>query len=85
MDAQAQTPGGEPLGPSARLLLRSTAYGTITVWLTASAAVVLVILTSVRIARRVRAARRERRFRRSRRRRDPTPISDLPTRELQKR
>jgi len=88
VDAQARTPGGEPLGPTARLLLRSTAYGTITVWLTASAAVVLVILASVRIARRVRAARHDRRSRRSRRRRDPsTPTGphDLPTRELQKR
>jgi hypothetical protein len=87
VDAQARTPGGEPLGPTARLLLRSTAYGTITVWLTASAAVVLVILASVRIARRVRAARRDRRPRR-RRRGDPPPTTgpqDLPTRELQKR
>lgn len=58
VDAQARTPGGEPLGPTARLLLRSTAYGTITVWLTASAAVALVILASVRIVRRIRASRR---------------------------
>ncbi|WP_433784563.1 DUF6049 family protein [Actinomycetospora sp. CA-101289] len=91
VDAQARTPGGEPLGPTARLLLRSTAYGTITVWLTASAAVVLVILASVRIARRVRAARRDRRSRRSHHRRgpstptDPTDPEDAPTRELQTR
>ncbi|PVZ10910.1 DUF6049 family protein [Actinomycetospora cinnamomea] len=88
VDAQARTPGGEPLGPTARLLLRSTAYGTITVWLTASAAVVLVILASVRIARRVRAGRRDRRSRRSHHRRGPsTPRGphDLSTRELQKR
>ncbi|GLZ49124.1 hypothetical protein Acsp06_53090 [Actinomycetospora sp. NBRC 106375] len=87
VDARARTPGGEPLGPTARLLLRSTAYGTITVWLTASAALVLVILASVRIARRVRAARRDRRSRRSRHRGDPTTTDpqDLPTRELQKR
>ncbi|MFC5136851.1 DUF6049 family protein [Actinomycetospora rhizophila] len=87
VDAQARTPGGEPLGPTARLLLRSTAYGTITVWLTASAAVVLVILASVRIARRVLAARRDRRSRRRRRRGDPTSPEgpDLPTRELQRR
>jgi hypothetical protein len=71
VDAQARTPGGEALGPTARLLLRSTAYGTITVWLTASAAVVLVILASVRIVRRVRASRRDRRSRRSRRRGGP--------------
>ncbi|GAA4932004.1 hypothetical protein EV188_103533 [Actinomycetospora succinea] len=90
VDAQARTPGGEPLGPTARLLLRSTAYGTITVWLTASAAVVLVILASVRIARRVLAARRDRTSRRRHRRGDPTGPegpegTDLPTRELQKR
>ena len=86
VDARARTPGGEPLGPTARLLLRSTAYGTITVWLTASAAVVLVILASVRIARRVRAARRDRRSRHNRRRRGPpTDVTDLTTRELQKR
>ena len=85
VDAQAQTPGGEPLGPSARLLLRSTAYGTITVWLTASAAVVLVILASVRIARRVRAARRSRRNHRHRGPGPPTDVLDLTNRELQKR
>ena len=85
VDAQAQTPGGEPLGPSARLLLRSTAYGTITVWLTASAAVVLVILASVRIARRVRAARRSRRNHRHRGPGPPTDVLDLTARELQKR
>lgn len=87
VDAQARTPGGEPLGPTARLLLRSTAYGTITVWLTASAAVVLVILASVRIARRVLAARRDRRSRRRHRQGDPTGPDgpDLPTRQLQKR
>ncbi|GAA4798887.1 hypothetical protein GCM10023200_39690 [Actinomycetospora chlora] len=87
VDAQARTPEGEPLGPTARLLLRSTAYGTITVWLTASAAVVLVILASVRIARRVRAARRDRRSRRRRRDdpRSPADPQDLPTRELQRR
>lgn len=87
VDAQARTPGGEPLGPTARLLLRSTAYGTITVWLTASAAVVLVILASVRIARRVLAARRDRRSRRRHRHGPPTGPDgpDLPTRVLQRR
>ncbi len=93
VDARAQTPGGEPLGPTARLLLRSTAYGTITVWLTASAAVVLVILASVRIVRRVRASRREQRSRRSRRRGGPpgpgrggpTDPTEPWTRELQSR
>ncbi|GAA4838357.1 DUF6049 family protein [Actinomycetospora corticicola] len=77
IDATARTPGGETLGPTARLLLRSTAYGTITVWLTASAAVVLVILASLRVALRVRAARRERRSRR--RRRPGTPTDPDPS------
>ncbi len=63
VDATARTPGGDPLGPTSRLLLRSTAYGTITVWLTASAAVVLVTLASLRVARRVRQTRRDRRSR----------------------
>jgi hypothetical protein len=63
VDATARTPGGDPLGPTSRLLLRSTAYGTITVWLTASAAVVLVTLASLRVARRVRRARQDRRSR----------------------
>lgn len=90
VDAQAETPGGEPLGPPARLLLRSTAYGTITVWLTASAAVVLVVLASVQIVRRVRTARRERRAHRGRRRRPEGPTgphgpTEPPTRELQNR
>ncbi|MCD2193113.1 hypothetical protein LQ327_06885 [Actinomycetospora endophytica] len=63
VDATARTPGGDSLGPTSRLLLRSTAYGTITVWLTASAAVVLVTLASLRVARRVRRARQDRRSR----------------------
>jgi hypothetical protein len=63
VDATARTPGGDTLGPTSRLLLRSTAYGTITVWLTASAAVVLVTLASLRVARRVRRARQDRRSR----------------------
>ncbi|MFC5066354.1 DUF6049 family protein, partial [Actinomycetospora atypica] len=75
IDATALTPGGESLGPTSRLLLRSTAYGTITVWLTASAALVLVTLATLRVVLRVRAARRDRR---SRRRRRPA-TGDVPT------
>ena len=95
VDAHAETPGGEPLGPTARLLLRSTAYGTITVWLTASAGLVLVVLASTRITRRVLAARRARRARRNRRRAGdrrgppgtgtPNGPSEPPDRELQTR
>ena len=71
---------GDPLGPTSRLLLRSTAYGTITVWLTASAAVVLVTLASLRVARRVRRARQERRSRpRPRHATGPIPRVDPDT------
>ena len=42
------------LGPPSRLQVRSTAYGTITVWLTGSAAVLLVVLAARRVVRRVR-------------------------------
>ena len=80
VDATARTPGGNPLGPTSRLLLRSTAYGTITVWLTASAAVVLVTLASLRVARRVRRARQERRSRpRPRHATGPIPRVDPDT------
>jgi len=54
VEARATTPSGGALGPASRLLLRSTAYGTITVWLTGSAGAVLVLLAGLRIARRVR-------------------------------
>jgi hypothetical protein len=80
VDATARTPGGDPLGPTSRLLLRSTAYGTITVWLTASAAVVLVTLASLRVARRVRRARQERGSRpRPRHATGPIPRADPDT------
>jgi hypothetical protein len=36
------------------LRVRSTAYGTITVWLTASAGILLVVLAGRRIVRRIR-------------------------------
>jgi hypothetical protein len=100
VDATARTPGGDPLGPTSRLLLRSTAYGTITVWLTASAAVALVTLASLRVARRVRRARRTRPGPRhatgpiprvdpetttSGGRTDGGPSTDGPDRELQNR
>ena len=48
------SPAGRALGPPSRLQVRSTAYGTITVWLTGSAAVLLVVLAAHRVVRRVR-------------------------------
>ncbi|MCY7342235.1 MAG: DUF6049 family protein, partial [Pseudonocardia sp.] len=55
--AAVRTPDGGLLGPPSRLRVRSTAYGTITVWLTASAGVMLVVLVARRILRRIRGAR----------------------------
>jgi Family of unknown function (DUF6049) len=54
VQAAVRTPNGELLGPPSRLRVRSTAYGTITVWLTASAGALLVVLAVRRVLRRVR-------------------------------
>lgn len=52
--ARLRTPDGGLLGPPSRLQVRSTTYGTITVWLTGTAGVLLVVLAARRILRRVR-------------------------------
>lgn len=54
VEAVVHTPGGGELGPPSRLRLRSTAYGTITGWLTAVAGGLLVVLAGRRIWRRAR-------------------------------
>jgi hypothetical protein len=54
VDATVRTPAGKPLGPPSRLQVRSTAYGTITLWLTGCAGVLLVVLVARRVIRRVR-------------------------------
>ncbi|NMI02045.1 DUF6049 family protein, partial [Pseudonocardia acidicola] len=54
VDATVRTRDGGPLGPPSRLQVRSTAYGTITVWLTATAGALLVVLAARRILRRAR-------------------------------
>jgi hypothetical protein len=54
VQAAVTTPHGELLGPPSRLRVRSTVYGTITVWLTASAGILLVVLAGRRVLRRVR-------------------------------
>ncbi|MBO0877515.1 MAG: hypothetical protein J2P19_29400, partial [Pseudonocardia sp.] len=54
VEAWLTTASGTPLGAPSRLLLRSTAYGTITLWLTGTAGVLLVILAVRRIIRRLR-------------------------------
>jgi len=59
VEARLTTLTGGPLGPPSRLQLRSTAYGTITLWLTGTAGVLLVTLAVRRIVRRVRVGRPE--------------------------
>lgn len=54
VEATVRTPAGRDLGPPSRLQVRSTAYGTITVWLTGCAGVLLVVLAARRVVRRVR-------------------------------
>jgi Family of unknown function (DUF6049) len=54
VDARLSTPGGTPLGEPSTLQLRSTAFGTVTVALTASAGAALVLLVARGIVRRVR-------------------------------
>ncbi|HVH22524.1 MAG TPA: DUF6049 family protein, partial [Pseudonocardia sp.] len=49
VQASVRAPDGAQLGPPSRLRVRSTAYGTITVWLTASAGVLLVVLAARRV------------------------------------
>ncbi len=58
--ARVLTPSGAELGPPSRLLVSSSAYGTIAVWLTVVAGVLLVVLAGRQILRRIRreAARR---------------------------
>jgi hypothetical protein len=54
VQASVRTPGGQLLGPASRLRMRSTAYGTISLWLTGSAGVLLVVLAARRVVRRIR-------------------------------
>jgi hypothetical protein len=54
VEATVSSPNGRPLGPPSRLQVRSTAYGTITVWLTGSAGVLLIVLAAHRVVRRIR-------------------------------
>jgi uncharacterized protein DUF6049 len=60
VQAAVRTPNGDLLGPPSRLRVRSTAYGTITVWLTASAGILLVVLAVRRVVRRIRGEPRRR-------------------------
>ena len=62
VEATVRSPAGALLGPPSRLQVRSTAYGTITVWLTGCAGVLLVVLAARRVVRRIRGepSRRDR-------------------------
>ncbi len=55
VDAAVLSEDGTRLGPPSRLQVRSTAYGTITLWLTGTAGVLLVVLAGRRILRRIRS------------------------------
>lgn len=76
VEARVRTPAGGVLGPPSRLRVSSTAYGTITGWLTAIAGGLLVLLAGRRIWRRVRGEQE-----RPTARVDPTspPTDDFPT------
>ncbi|MGH3873823.1 MAG: DUF6049 family protein [Pseudonocardiaceae bacterium] len=60
VEARLSTPGGTPLGEPSTLQVRSTAFGTVTVALTAGAGVALVVLVVRGIVRRTRRAREAR-------------------------
>lgn len=55
VDVSVRTAEGGLLGSPSRLQVRSTAYGTITLWLTGTAGALLVVLAARRILRRVRS------------------------------
>jgi hypothetical protein len=61
VQASVRTPAGQLLGPPSRLRMRSTAYGTISLWLTGSAGVLLVVLAARRVVRRIRGVAPQRR------------------------
>jgi len=57
VEAAVRTPDGGALGEPTRLQVRSTVYGTVTIWLTGAAGVLLVLLAGRRIWRRIRGDR----------------------------
>lgn len=57
VDARLSTPGGTSLGEPSTLQLRSTAFGRVTVALTAGAGAVLILLVARRVVRRIRRTR----------------------------
>ncbi|MGH3719593.1 MAG: DUF6049 family protein [Pseudonocardiaceae bacterium] len=57
VDARLSTPGGTPLGEPSTLQLRSTAFGRVTVALTAGAGAALILLVARAIVLRIRRSR----------------------------
>ena len=57
VNVQVSTPSGVALGDTVRLEVSSSAYGTITIVITCTAAAALVLLSARRIYRRVKASR----------------------------
>jgi hypothetical protein len=58
VEASVRTPDGGALGEPTRLQVRSTVYGTVTIWLTVGAGALLVLLSARRIWRRIRGDRK---------------------------
>jgi hypothetical protein len=58
LEVRLLTPGLHRYGPTKLLYVRSTAYGTITLVITAAATLALLIAVAIRLFRRARAARR---------------------------
>jgi hypothetical protein len=58
LQVQLLTPKGQPYGPSVRLFVRSTAYGTITLVITGAATAALMVAVAIRLTRRALVARR---------------------------
>ncbi|GAA1857412.1 DUF6049 family protein [Pseudonocardia ailaonensis] len=57
VEAAVRTPDGGALGEPTRLQVRSTVYGTVTIWLTAVAGGLLILLAARRVIRRIRRER----------------------------
>jgi hypothetical protein len=58
LEVRLLTPGLRPYGSTVQLYVRSTAYGTITLVITAAATIALLIAVAIRLTRRGVAARR---------------------------
>ncbi|WP_028938558.1 DUF6049 family protein [Pseudonocardia spinosispora] len=78
VEARLTTRNGVVLGTPSRLQLRSTVYGTVTLWLTGIAFVLLVVLAMRRIIRRIRGGNSEEDRRARTAPSEPTPAEPTP-------